>query len=104
MFKKKETDNEYKRILGLLRDNPRVQIFQIFPFPITPANDTIALVKTIENELPGVKFKFRTGFFYHTSNGYGKKRLCIFKTFEYNLFEQVHDRSNHKYFIVFRTR
>ena len=42
-----------------------------------------------------IKFKFRNGFLYHISGGYGKKRLCIPKTFERKVFEQAHDQSSH---------
>ena len=43
---------------------------------------------------PGLSFTFRDDLIYHV-NGEGRLRLCVPNSMEQELFEQVHDQSNH---------
>ena len=74
-------DVHWERLLGMLK-------------PSAEATNSEAESATPERRIPGIPFALREGLIYHI-NGENRRRLCIPPSMEQELFEQVHDLSNH---------
>ena len=64
---------------------------RIFDFVHPPGEDG-------ENHFPipkGLRFHYRNGFIYYTSEFDGRKRFCIPKALRKKIFELAHDRQSH---------